>query len=108
MSKIMTRFIWGVVMLVALAVPAEAATPVHINFDNLSAGTTVDYEYGPQILFSSENMNVYPTFAHNYCGYCVTSSPPNYVTSGVGYGNGNHEVILTFNQPVKNLSLALM
>jgi hypothetical protein len=72
MSKAAIHFTWSVVMLVALAAPAGAATPVHINFDNLAPNTIVNCQYGPQVTFSSENMTVYPTFAYNYCGYCIS------------------------------------
>lgn len=81
--------------------------PVTINFENLASNVIVNYQYTQDsfVTFSSENIYAYPPFTYNYCGAgCVTSSRPNYITSGVGYGNGNHEVILDFRQPVKDLT----
>lgn len=96
-------FVCGISLWLITTTPAYAATPVHIDFDNLPTNTIVNYQY-PQVTFSSENVYSYPPFIYTNCGNCVTSSYPNYITSGVGYGNGNHEVILAFNQPVKNLT----
>ena len=77
--------------------------PVTINFDNLPLNTLVSNQYS-QVTFSSENLYFNPPFTSSNCGYCVTASSPHFVTSGIGYGNGNHELILDFKQPVRDVT----
>ncbi len=89
--------------LLSSQIALAQSSPVTISFDNLPTGTLVSNQY-PQVSFSSENNFYYPPYASSNCGPCVTSSAPNFVTSGTGFNNGNHEVILSFTQPVKNLS----
>ncbi|OLE55999.1 MAG: hypothetical protein AUG51_00280 [Acidobacteria bacterium 13_1_20CM_3_53_8] len=84
----------------------DAIDPVIINFDNLPNNTVVGSQY-PQVTFSSEDNFYHPSHTWNYCGYCVTSSSPNFVTSGTGY-DSHHELILDFKWPVKNLSFYIV
>lgn len=84
----------------------DAINPITINFDDLPNSTAVGSHY-PQVTFSSENNFYHPPFTWNNCGFCVTSSSPNWVTSGVGY-DSNHELILDFKWPVKNLSFYIV
>lgn len=84
----------------------DAINPIIINFDDLPNSTAVSSQY-PQVTFSSENNFYHPPFTWNNCGLCVTSSSPNWVTSGVGY-DSNHELILDFKWPVKNLSFYIV
>jgi PKD repeat protein len=74
--------------------------PVTISFDNLPNGTIVSNQY-PQVTFSSENNFYFPVTTKTNCGFCQTSSPPNFISSGSTH---NHEVTLDFKQPVNNLS----
>jgi PKD repeat protein len=85
-------------------VSADAATPIHLNFEDLSTGVDVPTSYRSDVVFSSENDYFHPVHTSASCGFCITSSSPNFITSGLGANNGNHEVILDFKQPVKNLS----
>jgi hypothetical protein len=75
--------------------------PVRINFEDLLNNTVIADHYLSQygVSFSSANF-FYPTHVYQNCGFCDTTSPPNFLSTKP---DDSGQVIVTFQQPASNL-----
>lgn len=80
--------------------------PVRINFEGLPNNTVVADQYLAQygVRFYSSNY-IYPVHTYQNCGFCSTTSPPNFLTTLPDTGG---QVTAEFTQPVSNLTFYMI
>lgn len=80
--------------------------PVKLTFDELANNTLVYQQYLNLygVTFYSGN-SFYPVHAYQNCGFCSTTSPPNFISTKP---DDSGQVTVEFNQPVSNLTFYII
>jgi PKD domain len=92
--------LWNCASSESYATAGAVNLPARINFDELPNQTNVADQYlsAYGVRFFTDNP-AYPVITWNHCGFCSTTSPPNFIEAG---SENKGQMIVQFTQPVSN------